>query len=113
MCPKCPASVLHIFAIASQGLLTLLELTLPRTILSTSKAERVQFGNATSASDNAAGRKMDPALWVAPEKASLCVARRLFGITKPLSSRLDCHFFQGNRDYSSSVNRPMYVRFAP
>ncbi|MCW4342959.1 MAG: hypothetical protein N0E48_06305 [Candidatus Thiodiazotropha endolucinida] len=41
-----------------------------------------------------------------PEKAPLGVARRSFGITKPLSSRLDWRFFRHNRAYWISVNRP-------
>ncbi|MCW4345570.1 MAG: hypothetical protein N0E48_19745 [Candidatus Thiodiazotropha endolucinida] len=49
------------------------------------------------------GAKTAPALRVAPEKAPLDVARRSFGITKPLSSRpegsalgvrLDWRFFR-------------------
>jgi hypothetical protein len=45
------------------------------------------------------GGKIAPALRVAPEKASLVVARRLFGVTKLLSSRLDWRFFRHNRAY--------------
>ncbi|MCW4343693.1 MAG: hypothetical protein N0E48_21300 [Candidatus Thiodiazotropha endolucinida] len=50
-----------------------------------------------------------------PEKAPLGVARRSFGITKPLSSRpegsalgvrLDWRFFRHNRVHWISVNRP-------
>jgi hypothetical protein len=58
------------------------------------------------------GGKIAPALkilsirGVAPEKAPLGVARRSFGITKPLPSRLDWRFFRGNRADWISVNRP-------
>ncbi|MCW4345205.1 MAG: hypothetical protein N0E48_17880 [Candidatus Thiodiazotropha endolucinida] len=52
------------------------------------------------------GGKIAPALRVAPEKAPLGVARRSFGITKPLSSRLDWRFFRHNRADWISVNRP-------
>ncbi|MCW4344424.1 MAG: hypothetical protein N0E48_13895 [Candidatus Thiodiazotropha endolucinida] len=41
-----------------------------------------------------------------PEKAPLGVARRSFGITKLLSSRLDWRFFRHNRAHWISVNRP-------
>ncbi|MEW8545764.1 MAG: hypothetical protein AB2693_19760 [Candidatus Thiodiazotropha sp.] len=47
-----------------------------------------------------------PALRVVPEKAPLGVARRSFGITKLLSSRLDWCFFRPNRPHQISVNRP-------
>ncbi|MEW8543103.1 MAG: hypothetical protein AB2693_06170 [Candidatus Thiodiazotropha sp.] len=59
--------------------------------------------------------KIAPALWVAPrrkcpwgapEKAPLGVARRSFGITKLLSSRLDWCFFRRKRANWISVNRP-------
>ncbi|MCW4344620.1 MAG: hypothetical protein N0E48_14880 [Candidatus Thiodiazotropha endolucinida] len=50
--------------------------------------------------------KIAPALRVAPEKAPLGVARRSFGITKLLSSRLDWCFFRRNRANWISVNRP-------
>ncbi|MEW8544311.1 MAG: hypothetical protein AB2693_12325 [Candidatus Thiodiazotropha sp.] len=52
------------------------------------------------------GVKTAPALRVAPEKAPLGVARRSFGITKLLSSRLDWLFFRHNRAHWISVNRP-------
>ncbi|MCW4344569.1 MAG: hypothetical protein N0E48_14625 [Candidatus Thiodiazotropha endolucinida] len=52
------------------------------------------------------GAKTAPALRVVPEKAPLGVARRSFGITKLLSSRLDWRFFRHNRAYWISVNRP-------
>ncbi|MCW4344328.1 MAG: hypothetical protein N0E48_13410 [Candidatus Thiodiazotropha endolucinida] len=52
------------------------------------------------------GGKIAPALRVAPEKAPLGVARRSFGITKPLFSRLDWRFFRHNRANWISVNRP-------
>jgi hypothetical protein len=41
--------------------------------------------------------KTAPALRVAPEKAPLIVARRSFGITKLLSSRLDWRFFKAQQ----------------
>jgi hypothetical protein len=50
--------------------------------------------------------KIAPALRVEPEKSPLCVARRSFGVTKHLSSRLDWRFFRLNRVDSISVNRP-------
>jgi len=40
--------------------------------------------------------KIVPALRVEPEKAPLGGARRLFGMTKLLSSRLDWRFFRLN-----------------
>jgi len=43
---------------------------------------------------------------VAPEKAPLCVTRRLFGGTKLRSSCLDWGFFRHNSDDSNSVNGP-------
>jgi len=46
------------------------------------------------------------ALRVAPEKALLFVARRSFGVTKHLSSRLYQRFFWRYRANSISVNRP-------
>ncbi|MEW8545360.1 MAG: hypothetical protein AB2693_17700 [Candidatus Thiodiazotropha sp.] len=52
------------------------------------------------------GGKIAPALRVTPEKAPLGVARRSFGTTKLLSSRLDWRFFRGNRTDWISVNRP-------
>ncbi|MEW8546139.1 MAG: hypothetical protein AB2693_21675 [Candidatus Thiodiazotropha sp.] len=52
------------------------------------------------------GAKTAPALRVGPEKAPLGVARRSFGVTKPLSSRLDWRFFRPNRPHPISVNRP-------
>ena len=68
------------------------------------------------------GGKIAPALRVAPEKAPLGVtnmdvgkgreqdavsfARRSFGITKLLSSRLDWRFFRRNRAHWITVNRP-------
>ncbi|MCW4343884.1 MAG: hypothetical protein N0E48_11080 [Candidatus Thiodiazotropha endolucinida] len=52
------------------------------------------------------GGKIAPALRVAPEKAPLGVACRSFGVTKPLSSRLDWRFFRHNRADWISVNRP-------
>jgi hypothetical protein len=49
--------------------------------------------------------KRVPALRVEPEKTSLCVARRLFGMTKLLSSRLDWRFFRLNSDeYETSTD---------
>jgi len=54
-----------------------------------SKAEGAPCIDHTQATDNAAGRKNGSALRVAANKAPLRVARRLFGITKPHSSRLD------------------------
>ena len=50
--------------------------------------------------------KMGPALWVAPEKVPLSVARYLFGTTKLRASRLDWHFFWGNSNNSNRVDRP-------
>ncbi len=52
------------------------------------------------------GGKMNPALWVAPEKAPLGVTRRLFDATKLRFSCLDWGFFRHNSDDSNSVNRP-------
>jgi len=43
---------------------------------------------------------------VEPEKAPLGVARRLFGVTKLRSLRLDWGFFRVNSDDPISVNRP-------
>ena len=43
---------------------------------------------------------------VAAKIAPLSVVRRLFGTTKLLSSRLDCHYFSHNSGYVISVNRP-------
>ncbi|MCW4345117.1 MAG: hypothetical protein N0E48_17435 [Candidatus Thiodiazotropha endolucinida] len=52
------------------------------------------------------GEKIAPALRGAPEKAPLGIARRSFGTTKLLSSRLDWRFFRGNRANWISVDRP-------
>ena len=49
---------------------------------------------------------MAPALRVEAKKAPLCVARRLFGMTKLLSSRRDWRFFSLNSNNLISVNRP-------
>ena len=49
---------------------------------------------------------MAPALRVEAKKAPLCVARHLFGITKPRFSRLDGRFFSHNSGNSISDNRP-------
>ncbi|AKH69281.1 hypothetical protein IMCC21906_01604 [Spongiibacter sp. IMCC21906] len=51
---------------------------------------------------------MAPALRVEAKKAPLCVARRLFGMTKLLSSRRDWRFFSLNSDNPISVNRPCH-----
>jgi hypothetical protein len=55
--------------------------------------------------------KMDPALWVAPEKTPLNVTRcsfghNLSGVAKSRASCLDWRFFRGNSNDSNSVNRP-------
>ena len=52
------------------------------------------------------GGKMGPALRVAPEKAPLGVARRLFGTTKSHSSRLDWRFFRRNRQADATSTDP-------
>jgi hypothetical protein len=52
------------------------------------------------------GEKSAPALWVAPEKIPLGVARSLFGITKLRASRLDWHFFRHNRDENEAPTNP-------
>ncbi len=49
---------------------------------------------------------MGPALRVAPEKVPLGVARRSFGPTKPLSSRLYWRFFRGNSDEAQTSTDP-------
>jgi len=49
---------------------------------------------------------MAPARRVAAEKALLSVDRRSFGLAKDLSSRLEYHFFNGNRITKIVVNRP-------
>jgi len=56
--------------------------------------------------DNEAGVKMAPAFLVTDEIAPFRVARRLFGFTKSLSSRLEWRYFIGNRADHNSVNRP-------
>jgi len=89
-----------------QGLLTLWTWFLPESIFSSDKAEFANGSPATVASDNTAGGKIGPALRVASETAPLGVARRLFGMTKLLSSRLDCRCFRGNKYHVHSVNRP-------
>lgn len=52
------------------------------------------------------GAKLAPALRVVAKKAPLSVARRSFGVTKPLSSRLDWRLFSHNIGDSTSANRP-------
>ena len=52
------------------------------------------------------GGKMAPSLGVVAEKVPLVVARRSFGFTKLLSSRLDWRIFSHNSDDPSGVNRP-------
>ncbi len=49
---------------------------------------------------------MAPALRVVAKKPPLVVARRLFGMTKLHSSRLDWHFFSRNRGNQITINRP-------
>lgn len=52
---------------------------------------------------------MAPALRVEAKKAPPGVARLLFGMTKPCSSRLDGRFFSHNSDNSMRVNRPCTI----
>ncbi|VAW41635.1 hypothetical protein MNBD_CHLOROFLEXI01-503, partial [hydrothermal vent metagenome] len=52
------------------------------------------------------GGKSGPALRVASEKAPLGVARRLFGVTKLLSSCLDWRFFRRNSDENETSTDP-------
>jgi hypothetical protein len=80
---------------------------LPPAIFSFGKAERAPCSTVTQATDNAADGKMASALQVAPKKTPLLVARRSFGFTKNLSSRLDWRFFRRNRTRFNSVNRPL------
>ncbi len=49
---------------------------------------------------------MVPALRVVAKVPPLVVARRLFGVTKLLSSRLDWRYFSHNSDNQITVNRP-------
>ena len=84
----------------------LLKLILPTTIFSSSKAERATCSDSTSAIDNADGWENSPALRVVAKLAPLFVARRLFGVTKLLSSRLNWHLFSNNRINLSSINKP-------
>lgn len=49
---------------------------------------------------------------VAIEQTPLSVARRSFGVTKPLSSRLDWRLFNGNRARHNSVFWPSVAFFA-
>ena len=49
---------------------------------------------------------MAPALWVAPESAPLVVAPRLFGTTKPHSSRLNWRAFRRNRGGDETATDP-------
>jgi len=56
------------------------------------------------------GGKMGPALRVASEKAPRCVARRLFGVTKLRSSRLDWRFFRRNSEINETSTDPNIKR---
>jgi len=84
----------------------LLWLSLPDAIFSSDEAEGAPCNIATQATDNAVGGKMAPALRVAFEKTPLRVARRLFGTTKLLSSRLDWRFFKSNSVHHNNISRP-------
>jgi hypothetical protein len=61
---------------------------------------------STGANDNAAGRQIAPALLIGPEKLPRRVARRSFGITKPLSLLLDWRF-------NSSIGAYWFVLTGP